>query len=99
MLTKNEIIKRLKKEKPLLREKFYVTEIGLFGSFLHNKTDENSDIDLLVEITAPFEIYRKTKEDLRNYLQTIFQKKVDLANPNSLKPHYKNQILKQAEYA
>lgn len=99
MLTKNEIINQLKKEKPILREKFYVTEIGLFGSFVQENADENSDIDLLVEIAAPLEIYRKTKKELQCYLENLFGKKVDLANPISLKPHYKSQILKQTEYA
>ncbi|MBA5630440.1 nucleotidyltransferase family protein [Moheibacter lacus] len=99
MLTKNEIINQLKKEKKFLRENFYVTEIGLFGSFVQENADENSDIDLLVEIVAPLEIYKKTKEDLKCYLEKLFERSIDLANPNSLKPHYKTKILKQAEYA
>lgn len=99
MLTQQDILNCLKDQKPLLREKFYVTEIGLFGSFARNEANENSDIDLLVEIDAPLEIYKKTKEALHRYLKKLFGKNVDLANPNSLKPHYKERILKQAIYA
>lgn len=99
MLTQQDILTRLKDQKPLLREKFYVTEIGLFGSFARNEANENSDIDLLVEIDAPLEIYKKTKEALLNYLKKLFGKNVDLANPYSLKPHYKERILKQTIYA
>jgi len=99
MLSQNDIITRLKAEKPLLEEKFYVRKIGLFGSFGRNEANENSDIDLVVEIDAPLEIYRKVKEELRLYLQKIFGRNVDLANPKSLKPHYKSQIHKQTIYA
>ena len=99
MLTQQDILSRLKKQKPLLREKFYVTEISLFGSFARNKANKNSDIDLLVEIDAPLKIYKYTKEALLSYLKELFGKNVDLANPYSLKPHYKEHILKQTIYA
>jgi hypothetical protein len=99
MLTKQEIISCLKDHKPLLQEKFYVKEIGLFGSFARNEANEQSDIDLLVEIDAPLEIYKNTKEALLNYLKKLFGKNIDLANPYSLKPHYKERILKQTIYA
>ena len=99
MLTQKDILDRLKDQKTFLREKFYVTEIGLFGSFVRNEAEESSDIDLLVEIDAPIEIYKKTKESLHRYLKKLFGKNIDLANPNSLKPHYKERILKQAIYA
>lgn len=99
MLTQQDILKRLKDHKLLLREKFYVTGIGLFGSFARNEANENSDIDLLVEINAPLEIYKKTKEALHRYLKNLFGMNVDLANPCSLKPHYKDHILKQTIYA
>lgn len=37
-------------------------------------------------------------EALRNYLKDLFGKDVDLANPQSLKPHFKDRILKQVIY-
>ncbi len=99
MLTQNEILDVLKKQKPMLHEKFHVKEIGLFGSFARGEATEQSDIDFLVVIDAPLEIYRKSKEALHDYLKKTFGREVDLANPNSLKPHYKERILKQAVYA
>jgi len=36
---------------------------------------------------------------LSKYLKEAFGKNIDLANPDSLKPHYKERILKQAVYA
>lgn len=99
MLTQEDILNRLREQKPLLKEKFYVTEIGLFGSFVRNEAHKDSDIDLLISIDAPLDIYKKTKESLQRYLKKLFGKNVDIANPNSLKPHYKERILKQTIYA
>jgi predicted nucleotidyltransferase len=98
-LTKEEILTTLRQQKDLLRTKFYVKNIGIFGSFARNEANENSDIDFLVEIDAPLEIYIKNRYALIDYLQNIFAREVDLANPSSLKPHYKERILKQAVYA
>lgn len=99
MLTQEDILICLKDKKQLLRDKFYVTEIGIFGSFARNEANENSDIDILVKIDAPLEIYKNTKEELHGYLKKLFGKNIDLANPYSLKPHYKERILKQTIYA
>lgn len=83
---------------PLLSEKYYLMEIGLFGSFVNGDASEKSDIDFLVRIDPPAGTYRKNKEALNKYLKKLFNRNIDLANPDSLKPHYKEHILNQAEY-
>lgn len=98
-LTRDEIITTLRTQKDLLRTKFYVKRIGLFGSFAKNEANEQSDIDFLVEFDAPLQVYISNRYALSDYLQTLFNREVDLANPNSLKPFYKDRILKQAVYA
>jgi len=98
-LTREEIINTLRQQKQLLHDKFYVKNIGIFGSFARNEANENSDIDFLAEIDAPLEIYNKNRYALIDYLQNLFAREVDIANPSSLKPHYKERILKQAVYA
>jgi uncharacterized protein len=98
-LTKEKIIAVLREQKDFLQQQFFVSHIGIFGSFARNEANDNSDIDFLVEINAPLPIYRATKEKLREYLKATFGREVDLANPDSLKPHYKARIQKQAIYA
>lgn len=98
-LTKEEILRVLQEQKAVLRDKYYVTKIGLFGSFARNEATPESDIDFLVEIDAPLEKYIATKYNLHDYLKNLFDRDVDLANPDSLKPFYKDHILKQAVYA
>lgn len=99
MLTKDEILAVLKKQMPMLRERFYVQQIGLFGSFARGEATEKSDIDFLVVIDADMGDYANAKSGLHEYLQELFGRKVDLANPRSLKPYFKERILKQAIYA
>jgi len=52
-LTKNEILHRLKEEKPFLTRNFGVVGIGLFGSFAKGQQRDDSDIDLIVELIEP----------------------------------------------
>ena len=48
-----EIEEVLKRYKPLLREKFKVKGIGVFGSYVRGEQSEKSDVDILVEFYAP----------------------------------------------
>jgi len=98
-LTSDDIIGVLREQKEFLHKTFYVKNIGIFGSFARNEANDDSDIDFLVELDAPLEIYISNRYKLSDYLQDIFKREVDLANPKSLKPFYKDQILKQAIYA
>jgi predicted nucleotidyltransferase len=98
-LSREFIVETLRAQKDLLHQKFYVKRIGLFGSYARNDFHANSDIDFLVELEAPLEIYIANRYALADYLQQLFGCEVDLANPKSLKPFYKDRILKQAVYA
>lgn len=94
MFTKNqnEIIEKLKELKPFLRQEFNVKEIGLFGSFSDNKQDDESDIDILVELEKPIGWKFFT---LEKYLEDTFERKVDLITKKALKKQLKDKILNQ----
>ena len=83
----------------MLREKFYVQQIGIFGSFARGEATEKSDIDFLVVIDADELHYATAKRMLHEYLQNLFGREVDLANPRYIKPHYKDVVFKDAVYA
>ena len=53
MLTRNDILSKLKELKPTLYKDYSVKEIGLFGSFSDESYTGDSDIDLLVELEKP----------------------------------------------
>jgi predicted nucleotidyltransferase len=75
-----------------------VQQIGLFGSYVHNNANENSDIDLLVDISKE----RKTLHNflhLNYYLKELFGCRVELITRQSLSPYIGPHILKEVEYA
>lgn len=85
----------LKEHKPYLIEKFFVKRIGLFGSYVRNEQSEDSDIDILVEFSKPvgFEFF-----DLKDYLESLFKKPVDLVTVNALKPMIRDEIMAEVHF-
>lgn len=95
MITKAEILSKLRELKPELSRDYAVKEIGLFGSFSDGSNSEESDIDLLVELEHPIGWKFFT---LEIYLQKIFNRKIDLVTKNALKEQLKDSILNQVNF-
>ena len=95
MLSKEEILTKLKELKPTLSKDYAVKEIGLFGSFSEEKNDEKSDIDILIELEKPIGWKFFT---LEIYLEKIFNRKIDLVTKNALKEQIRQDILNQVNY-
>jgi len=75
VMTKNEILNELSKNKSYIEQNFEVDKIGLFGSYAKGKQTEESDIDIYVEFK------HKTFDNLAglwNYLEELYHKKIDL---------------------
>jgi predicted nucleotidyltransferase len=87
----NEIITYLREKKAFLHERFGVTRIGIFGSFVQGGQTPRSDIDLLVEV-------EKSKKNIHTFLQLRrllereLSRKVDLGLEHSLKPVVRENI-------
>lgn len=95
MMTRDDILMRLKELKPVLYKDFAVKEIGLFGSFSDGTNTIESDIDLLVELEKPigWKFF-----SLELYLENIFKRKIDLVTKNSIKDQIKAEILNSVQY-
>ena len=96
MRTLLEIEKILRDQKPILRERFRVKEIGIFGSVVRGEQKETSDIDLLVEFEEPIGLIKYV--GLQNFLSDRFGARVDLIAKSGLKPRISRQILKEVIY-
>lgn len=96
MKTLEEIEEIIKGYKPLLREKYKVEEIGIFGSYVRGEQSNISDIDVLVEFYEPvgWEFL-----DLKEFLESILHAGVDLVTIGALKPQIKDRILNEVIYA
>jgi len=95
-MEKEDVLKKLQEIKPELKEKYAVSELGLFGSYSRGDYDQNSDIDILVEYSEVLSLF--TIIDIIEYLQKIFNKKVDLVNKKNIKELIKDRILNEAIY-
>lgn len=80
----------------LLKKKYNVASIGIFGSYARGDQKKNSDIDILVEFAKPVGFFKFV--DLENYLSKVLGKEVDLATKSSLKAVIKKDILKEVIY-
>ena len=95
MKTLKDIRKVLTNNRSLLQERFKVKRIGIFGSYVRGEEKEDSDIDILVELSEPigWELI-----DLKEYLEEILGTSVDLVTLKALKPQLSEIILKEVVY-
>ena len=91
-----EIQEILRQKKPILRERFKVEEIGIFGSFVRGEEKDTSDLDILVELERPVGLIKFV--GLQNYLSDELGEKVDLVTKSALKPRIKKNILSEVVY-
>ncbi len=82
MKTVKEIKGILAEQKEMLRKKYGVMEIGIFGSFTREEQSELSDIDILVEFEKPIGL---KFFELADHLETILGVKVDLLTVKAAK--------------
>ena len=87
----NEINRILKNNKKFLFDKYGITQIGIFGSYVLNQQNEKSDIDIAIEMN-------KKKKNIHNFLavkrflEKLLGKNVDLGFEHSLKPSVRKFI-------
>jgi uncharacterized protein len=82
----------------IIKTRFGVKAIGIFGSFSRNEEKNESDLDVLVD----FEPGAKTFDnfiELKFYLEELFDRQIDLVTVNALKPRLKSAILNETVYA
>lgn len=95
--TKEQILALLGGKQPELR-RFGVRRYGIFGSFVRNEPQDQSDVDILVE----FEPEQKTFDNFMHlafFLEDLFGRNVDLITTESLSPYIGPQILREVEFA
>ena len=96
-MDKNSIIEKLKAIKPILSEKYGVTELALFGSYSRNEQNPESDIDIMVDFTMRLGM---KYFDLAYFIQDAFNDaKVQVVSKGGIKPVYFESIKQDLLYA
>jgi len=97
MTSKNTILSVIRKNKTQLTS-FGINKIGLFGSYVRNEQQPQSDIDILVD----FEPEKETFDNFMNlfeYLEKLFaNEKIEVVTVNGLSPYIGKHILKEVSY-
>ena len=92
-----EVAKRkLAETLPLLRDRFKVESIGVFGSYVKDQQREGSDLDVLVVFSETIDLL--TLVELQNFLTDLLQVKVDITLRQTLKSRIRERILQEVVY-
>ena len=75
---------------------FGIKSLAIFGSVARDEAGEDSDVDILVEFTAPatFNGYM----DLKFFLEELLGGPVDLVTLRSIRPKIRERIEREAQY-
>ena len=94
--TRENVIDLIAENRARIRA-FGVRELGLFGSFVREEQNEESDIDVLVT----FELEQKTFDNfvqLSFFLEELFGRPVELVTRESLSPYIGPRILHEVRH-
>ena len=83
--------KTLRQHLPELTRTYQVKTLGVFGSYVREEQDAESDLDLLVSFYEAPGLIRYV--ELENHLSELLGVKVDLVMESALKPRLGERIL------
>ena len=92
-MTKEEIKNIILKNNGIL-ENYKVKSIALFGSYVRNEQEENSDMDFLVEFEQ--DTYNNFIHLIFS-LEKLFKKNITVVSKADLSPYIMPYVLKEAE--
>jgi predicted nucleotidyltransferase len=90
------IVRVIKKGLPVLRDKYRIRRIGIFGSYLRGDQKRKSDVDILVDFERTVSFFEFLA--LEGELSRLTGKKVDLVMKTALKPGIGKHILREVVY-
>ena len=80
---RDAVLRVLRESKPVLEQEFPVWRLALFGSVARDEADEQSDVDILVEVEPSIGLGFVT---LAERLESLLGHKVDLVSRRGIKP-------------
>ena len=90
-MDKKYILEKLSK---IDKNKYSISELGLFGSYAKNVENENRDIDVLVKMEFKKGMYQNFC-NLQKELEEIFHKKVDLIEKSVFDYKFKTKNVRE----
>jgi uncharacterized protein len=72
-----------------------IKEAALFGSYVKNEQNEESDVDLLIKLNGKKSLIRIIR--ISQKFSKVLNKKVDLLTAEAISPHLKKYIFNELE--
>jgi predicted nucleotidyltransferase len=89
-----KLVEILHEQIQLLAERYSVETLEVFGSYVRDEQNKDSDLDVLITFKEDPSLL--TYIAIENYLSDLLNVKVDLVMKDSLKPKIGEQILSEA---
>ena len=90
-----EIRARLRELMPVLREKYAVETLEVFGSYVRGEQTDKSDVDVLVTFKKAYSLWELI--DVERFLRRKLHVRVDLVPKDGVKSALKDRILGEAK--
>ncbi len=90
----DELQRKIRELYPILAERYQVSSMALFGSYVRGEQRPDSDLDVLVTFRETPGLFKLLQ--LEHFLSDVLGVQVDLVMKESLKPRIGKHILEEA---
>ena len=93
-MNRDEVLETLRKHKQVLRERYDVTGLALYGSFARNQATPESDVDILVRFGGP--ATSRSYFGTLFYIEDLLGRRIDLVTDKALRPEFRPFVEQEA---
>ena len=93
-MNRDEVLDALRQHKQVLRDRFDVTGLALYGSFARNQAMSESDVDILVRFDGP--ATTRSYFGTQFYIEDLLGRRVDLVTDKALRPELRPFVEQEA---
>ena len=94
---KPKVLARIKHELPVLRERYGIETIGIFGSVSRGEDTPESDLDIIYSFRPEMDTYENLL-DLGDFLEDLFLRKVDLVSVEWMSERFRASVMTEAVF-
>ena len=93
-MNRDEVLDTLREHKQVLRERFDVTGLALYGSFARNQATPESDVDILVRFGGP--ATSRSYFGTLFYIEDLLGRRIDLVTDKALRGEFRPFVEQEA---